>query len=1050
MPTQAVSSLLALPNGDLWIGFSNGICLLKNGHITNYTNRDGLPGGNVWRFAQDRKGTIWAATNGGLARLEGDRWKVVGRNWNFPGKSALTVFVDRQGTLWVSTENTLVFLPSGARRFQSVGIQVGPVLQIAEAANGKLWLAETTRSVRPMPLPNKRQSPDHTEIKVGSQAILFDNDGALWITTMGDGLRRAPAPELLRGKIKEFSTAVESYTASDKLSSDFVRSIFQDREGNVWVGTNNGLDRFSKTNLVPVSLPFKAWYAVLATGNAGDAWVSDQGAIVRVHGERAYPEHSLPLPASYAYRDPSGAIWWLCYDAIYRYEAVRYDRIPPPPSFPRLYLDHEVATEDGSGTLWLAAAKQGLFYRKRERWQRLATASDLAGRFPKTAFTDWIGRAWFGYEDGTIIILDQGIIQRVFPAHDSPVEGVWSINGRGRHIWVGGELGLAFFDGNRFRRIIPADAESFGFVRGLEEAPDGSLWLAENRGVIQVPVSEVRQALDHPSYRVSYRIFDSFDGLPGTFAGVSITQKEIQGTDGRIWFATSNGVVWVDPANISTNALPPPVLIRGLRVNGKQFCSFTNLVLPPRTRNLQIDYTALSLSVPEKVRFRYKLEGVDQGWQNAGTRRQAFYNGLGPGEYDFRVIACNNDAVWNETGASLAFSIAPAWYQTNSFRALCVAALMGLLWVLYQVRIWRLRQSEIKLHKVIATIPTFVWTALPDGSVDFLNRHYEDYTGLPIGKSVGSYWTAVVHPEDLQQHVEKFSSSMATGELFEIESRFRQVDGQYRWFLTRAVPLRDSRGKILKWYGTSIEIEDRKRAEQLQADLARISRVNTMSELTASLAHEIKQPIGAAVTNAESCLRLLNRNEPDVPDAREAALEMTKDARRAADIIDRVRLLYQKGRSQLELVDVNEVIGEMRMMLSNQANRQLVTMSTDLAEALPTVMVDRVQLQQVFMNLMLNAIEAMKDGGELSIKSQLSEDGQLLISISDTGTGLPARRADEIFNAFFTTKPQGTGLGLAITRSILESHGGCIWATPNTGRGTTLYFTLPVRMTVSA
>jgi signal transduction histidine kinase len=223
-----------------------------------------------------------------------------------------------------------------------------------------------------------------------------------------------------------------------------------------------------------------------------------------------------------------------------------------------------------------------------------------------------------------------------------------------------------------------------------------------------------------------------------------------------------------------------------------------------------------------------------------------------------------------------------------------------------------------------------------------------------------------------------------------------------------------------------------------------------MGELTASLAHEIKQPIGAAVTNAEVCLRLLNRNSPDVPEAREAALEMTKDARRAAEIIDHVRLLYQKGCPQLKPVDVNEVIAEMLVMLRNQANHHSVAMRTDLAEGLPTVMADRVQLQQVLMNLMLNGIESMKDdGGELSIRSQLSEDGQVLIAVTDSGVGLPAGRAGEIFNVFFTTKPQGTGLGLAITRSILESHGGRIWATANSGRGTTFYFTLSSTVAVT-
>jgi ligand-binding sensor domain-containing protein len=289
-PTQDIYTLLALPNGDLWIGFTPGmISLLRNGHVTNYTSREGVPGG-VWALAQDREGTIWAATNTGLARLEGDRWKRVGRDWNFPGKSATAIFPDGQGTLWVSTEDTLVFLPPGARRFEPTGIRSGQVLKIAQATGGKLWMAETTRSVRPIPLSDKRPPPDDTEVKVGSAGILFDNDGALWITTIGDGLRRSPAPELLRGQIGEFGTAVESFTATDGLSHDYVRAILQDREGNIWVGTNNGLDRFRKTNLVPVVLPAKFHRPAWVAGDAGDV----RSDLVRVHEGRAYPDHPFP------------------------------------------------------------------------------------------------------------------------------------------------------------------------------------------------------------------------------------------------------------------------------------------------------------------------------------------------------------------------------------------------------------------------------------------------------------------------------------------------------------------------------------------------------------------------------------------------------------------------------------------------------------------------------------------------------------------------------------------------------------------------------------
>lgn len=247
----------------------------------------------------------------------------------------------------------------------------------------------------------------------------------------------------------------------------------------------------------------------------------------------------------------------------------------------------------------------------------------------------------------------------------------------------------------------------------------------------------------------------------------------------------------------------------------------------------------------------------------------------------------------------------------------------------------------------------------------------------------------------------------------EYEARLRRgADGKYHWFQTRAVPVRDKRGKLIKWYGVINDIEDRKRAEKLQADFAHINRVNTMGELTASLAHEIKQPIGAAVTNAEACARLLDRVQPDVLEARQAALEMAKDVKRAANIIDRVRSLYRKGYLQMDTVDVSEVVGEMLLMLRNEANQHFVDIRTDVAEGLPKVMADRVQLQQVFMNLMLNGIQAVeKTGGVLMIMGELDQDGRVLIVVSDTGVGLPPEKTQQIFDAFFTTKPEGSEWG---------------------------------------
>jgi signal transduction histidine kinase len=285
-----------------------------------------------------------------------------------------------------------------------------------------------------------------------------------------------------------------------------------------------------------------------------------------------------------------------------------------------------------------------------------------------------------------------------------------------------------------------------------------------------------------------------------------------------------------------------------------------------------------------------------------------------------------------------------------------------------------------------------------------------------------------------------------------VEFRIVLPDGAIKYIRSTGHPVRNISGDLLEYVGTSIDVTERKRADeererlrQAQADLARLSRVTTMGELTASLAHEIRQPISAAATNAKTCLRWLGRDEPNVAEAGEAASRLIKDVTRAADIIGRVSSLFKKGALQREPVDVNELIKEMIVLLRTEASRYSISIRTELAEDLPKVMGDRVQLQQVFMNLMLNGIDAMKElsgGSELAIKSE-TDDGQLLISVSDTGVGLPLGQGDRIFRAFFTTKDNGTGMGLPISRSIIESHGGRLWATGACGRGATFQFTLP-------
>jgi len=325
--------------------------------------------------------------------------------------------------------------------------------------------------------------------------------------------------------------------------------------------------------------------------------------------------------------------------------------------------------------------------------------------------------------------------------------------------------------------------------------------------------------------------------------------------------------------------------------------------------------------------------------------------------------------------------------------------------------------------------------------------------GLPTRQD----FQRLVHPEDLSRLSTVVDEAFRAKADFTVDGRIVLDGGASRHVQIIGHPAFASNGDPIEYVGTVVDVTERKKVEeererlrQLEADLAHMNRVSTLGELAASVAHDLKQPTTAAIMDAKTCLRWLARDHPDLDEAREAASRAIKDSIRAVEIIDRLRSLYKKEPPKRDLVDVNEVARNMLDLLRSEASRHSISMRADLAEALPEIMADRVQLQQVFMNLVLNAIEAMTEtGGELVLKSELTDDGHLLVSIDDTGVGIPVDKKEEIFDAFVTTKPQGTGMGLAITRSIVEAHDGRLWVTRNSGPGATFHFTLPLRATAA-
>jgi PAS domain S-box-containing protein len=366
----------------------------------------------------------------------------------------------------------------------------------------------------------------------------------------------------------------------------------------------------------------------------------------------------------------------------------------------------------------------------------------------------------------------------------------------------------------------------------------------------------------------------------------------------------------------------------------------------------------------------------------------------------------------------------------------------------------KLRASERSLRELTETIPQMLWSADADGSINYCNQRVLDYTGLSAAEVRGGHWMKAVHHDDTGGMAEAWSRAVSTGEPFQYEFRcFRISDHSYRWCISRAVPLRDQDNRVIRWYGTVVDLHDWREAQQAlqitQAELARVSRLTTMGELAASIAHEVNQPLTAVTNNSSACLRLLaNHNlEPEV--LHRTLEEIIADATRASAVIARIRAFIKKRPAENTQLDVNELIQEVLGLLVHELQNNKIRLDCQLTKALPPVLGDRVQVQQVLLNLIMNGIEAMSTvtdrPRQLSVQSRTDSSGEALIAVADSGIGL-GREEDRLFSPFFTTKANGMGMGLTISRSLIEAHGGRLWAAPNDPEGAVFSFTLPVEV----
>ena len=690
-------SVFAPRGGGLWVGFTfGGLALLKKGHWQVFSVADGVPPGSPAQFAETPEGTLWVATNSGLARFDGARWKEVGSQMGLPANNNSMLFVDSQGTIWAGGgENSLLFvLRPGEHQFRNIPVAAPTPWasgSMAESSTGTVWLDTGYDLVA------VAQNPPPGKPGRSSAGPVFDHDGTLWDSL--DGLRRIAHPEHpIMGATLHLKEIADAYTDADGLTSRTVLALLVGREGNVWVGTAHGLDRFSEPTLKApldsaenrkVVPTITNLLGVAPADDAGGLWVTNGlDAVVRYQDGRMSPP-LIRQQVESLLRVADGTVWFGGRKALWRERQGHLESIAPPGPDRNM----QALVQDKSGGLWVSVVGSGIFRLKDGVWTPYGGIGALPRGTPIAIARDRRDRLWFSYPGGSIAVLDGDRVGIYGVPDGLQIGNVTAIYlDRSGH-WFGGEIGLARLDGERFYSIQSAPELPLDGITGIVETTDGDLWLNGRPGIVHIAATELQRSRLDPAYRVRAESLGAFDGVVGSGAAiVRPLPTAIEAADGKLWFATSGGIYGIDPARRVHNRIPPPVVIRALNVAGHTIEPIPGLTLPTYTNTVRFDYAGLSLTAAEKVRYRYRLDGVDTDWRELTAARQALYTNLRPGNYVFRVIAANNDGVWNESGASLAFVIPPAFVQTGWFIALCVAGGAAAVWALVRLRVRQVRR----------------------------------------------------------------------------------------------------------------------------------------------------------------------------------------------------------------------------------------------------------------------------------------------------------------------------------------------------------------------
>jgi signal transduction histidine kinase len=682
LPSIDMRTVYMARDGALWVApWLKDIIRIKNGRVRIFDQRDGLAATSVSQVLQAPDGSMWALNGGKLYRQAGDRWSESILNSKELGEVSC-FFFDRAGVLWIATRTFLYFVPKGSKVAQKTTENWGSVSDFAEMSDGSLWMnvLAPAGAVRRVSVPGHSAKP--LSFPVEALGMTLDAQENLWVASNRQGVIRLSAAVLApqnSGIIRSTDPGVQTFDQRMGLSGIGVFAVLPDAHGTVWAGTTQGLDRFRTPTLTRLADPNVEGDVGIAACPNGRVWMGSGDFLISIDGE-AITHHKMgDLWGLYC--DRNNTLWFNRAGKIAQWKDGKEQTFPVPPAgMPYCVVQLVGDAHD----LFALCARSGLWRHIDGRWVKVE-APGFPSDAPVTITQDRLGRVWTGHVENKVGYLD-GDKARTYPVDSAPgIGSVQAVLVGQTAVFAAGTHGLAALRGDHFQSLLTADPEAVQGVSGLVEDHHGDLWLNGARGVFRIPATELSNALSWGEYRMQSQRF-SGDGLVGFAYQTYELPSAVISPNGRIWIATSSTAVYVDPDNVHRDTIPAITSIQAFTDNERPRYE-AQPEIDPGKHTLRIRYFGAHLSAPERVSYRYLLEGQDQGWQEVGTRTEAVYTNLKPGTYTFRVAAFNGDGIWSEADPSLKFTVMPAFYQRWWFFSLCLVAVVLLMGILFRLRL---------------------------------------------------------------------------------------------------------------------------------------------------------------------------------------------------------------------------------------------------------------------------------------------------------------------------------------------------------------------------